>query len=45
MTGITGSQAPNITRVNDAVARIKRHTDLPVAVGFGVKTAEQATIL
>jgi tryptophan synthase alpha chain len=42
VTGITGSQAPNITRVNDAVARIKRHTDLPVAVGFGVKTAEQA---
>jgi tryptophan synthase alpha chain len=42
MTGITGSQAPNITRVNDAVARIKRHTDLPVAVGFGVRTAEQA---
>jgi tryptophan synthase alpha chain len=28
--------------VTDAVARIKRHTDLPVAVGFGVKTAEQA---
>jgi tryptophan synthase alpha chain len=42
VTGITGTQAPNITRVNDAVARIKRHTDLPVAVGFGVKTAEQA---
>jgi tryptophan synthase alpha chain len=42
VTGITGSQAPNITRVNDAVARIKRHTDLPVAVGFGVRTAEQA---
>jgi tryptophan synthase alpha chain len=42
VTGITGSQAPNITRVNDAVARIKRHTDLPVAVGFGVSTAEQA---
>jgi len=42
VTGITGTQAPNISRVNDAVARIKRHTDLPVAVGFGVKTAEQA---
>jgi tryptophan synthase alpha chain len=42
VTGITGTQAPNITRVNDAVARIKRHTDLPVAVGFGVRTAEQA---
>jgi tryptophan synthase alpha chain len=42
ITGITGTAAPNAARVTDAVARIKRHTDLPVAVGFGVKTAEQA---
>ena len=28
--------------MKDAVARIKRHTKLPVAVGFGVRTAEQA---
>ena len=28
--------------MKEAVARIKRHTDLPVAVGFGVKTAEHA---
>jgi tryptophan synthase alpha chain len=28
--------------VSDAVARIKRHTTLPVAVGFGVKTAQNA---
>ena len=42
VTGITGSKAPDISRVNEAVARIKRHTDLPVAVGFGVRTAEQA---
>jgi len=42
ITGITGSATPNATRVSDAVARIKRHTTLPVAVGFGVKTAEQA---
>jgi len=31
--------------VADAVNRIKQHTDLPVAVGFGVKTAEQARII
>ena len=42
VTGITGSKAPDISRVNEAVSRIKRHTDLPVAVGFGVKTPEQA---
>jgi tryptophan synthase alpha chain len=42
VTGITGSKVPNATRVSDAVARIKRHTKLPVAVGFGVKTAQSA---
>jgi tryptophan synthase alpha chain len=42
ITGITGTAAPNAARVTDAVARIKRHTGLPVAVGFGVKTPEQA---
>jgi tryptophan synthase alpha chain len=42
ITGITGAAAPDAGRVNDAVARIKRLTKLPVAVGFGVKTAEQA---
>jgi tryptophan synthase alpha chain len=42
ITGITGSATPNATRVSDAVSRIKRHTQLPVAVGFGVRTAENA---
>ena len=42
ITGITGSTAPDASRVVAAVNRIKRHTKLPVAVGFGVKTAEQA---
>ena len=42
ITGITGSTAPDAKRVAAAVSRIKRHTKLPVAVGFGVKTAEQA---
>ena len=42
ITGITGSTAPDAKRVAAAVNRIKRHTKLPVAVGFGVKTAEQA---
>jgi tryptophan synthase alpha chain len=42
ITGITGSATPDTDRVAAAVARIKRHCKLPVAVGFGVKTAEQA---
>src|SRR5882724_190504 len=42
ITGITGMAAPDASRVGAAVARIKRHTSLPVAVGFGVRTAEHA---
>ena len=42
MTGITGSALPDTSKVGAAVERIKSHTDLPVCVGFGVKTAEQA---
>ena len=42
MTGITGSALPDTSKVGAAVARIKAHTDLPVCVGFGVKTASQA---
>jgi tryptophan synthase alpha chain len=42
ITGITGTAAPNAARVGDAVARIKRHTSLPVAVGFGVRDAARA---
>ncbi|HUI14990.1 MAG TPA: tryptophan synthase subunit alpha [Xanthobacteraceae bacterium] len=42
ITGVTGSAAPDPGKVKDAVARIKRHTKLPVCVGFGVRTAEQA---
>ncbi len=42
ITGITGSAAPDADKVHAAVTRIKRHTRLPVAVGFGVRTAKQA---
>jgi tryptophan synthase alpha chain len=40
--GITGTAAPDTSKVAEAVTRIKRHTILPVAVGFGVRSAEQA---
>ncbi|HEY0224689.1 MAG TPA: tryptophan synthase subunit alpha, partial [Pseudolabrys sp.] len=42
ITGITGSAAPDAGKVSAAVTRIKCHTKLPVAVGFGVRSAEQA---
>jgi tryptophan synthase alpha chain len=42
ITGITGSATPDAAKVEAAVARIKRHTKLPVAVGFGVKDAASA---
>jgi tryptophan synthase alpha chain len=42
ITGITGAAAPDTGKVAGAVARIKRHTKLPVCVGFGVRTAEHA---
>jgi tryptophan synthase alpha chain len=42
ITGITGTAAPDAADVHAQVARIKKSTNLPVAVGFGVKTAEQA---
>ena len=42
IAGITGAAAPDATKVGAAVARIKRHTQLPVAVGFGVRNAESA---
>jgi tryptophan synthase alpha chain len=45
MTGITGSALADTGKVAAAVKRIKGHTDLPVCVGFGVKTAEQARII
>lgn len=42
MLGITGSALPDTTKIGAAVSRIKAHTDLPVCVGFGVKTKAQA---
>ena len=42
ITGITGTAVPDAGKVMGAVARIKRHTTLPVAVGFGVRTAAHA---
>jgi tryptophan synthase alpha chain len=40
--GITGTKAPDLKSVASNVGRLRGHTKLPIAVGFGVKTAEQA---
>jgi tryptophan synthase alpha chain len=42
ITGITGSASADAAAVGEAVGRIKRHTGLPVCVGFGIRTAEAA---
>jgi tryptophan synthase alpha chain len=42
ITGITGSASADSASVGAAVARIKRHTKLPVCVGFGIRTPEAA---
>ena len=45
MTGITGAAIKNHAAVGEAVSRIKGHTALPVAVGFGIKTADDAAVI
>ena len=45
ITGITGAAAASADNVAGAVARIKRHTALPVCVGFGIRTAENAAAI
>jgi tryptophan synthase alpha chain len=42
ITGITGSASAETTVVGEAVARIQRHTELPVCVGFGIRSPEAA---
>jgi tryptophan synthase alpha chain len=38
--GITGTKSARNAEISKAVERLHRHTDLPVAVGFGIRTAE-----
>jgi len=45
ITGITGTRAPIAEQVGAAVARLRRHTELPVAVGFGIRTPAQAAAI
>jgi tryptophan synthase alpha chain len=45
ITGITGAAAPEVNAVHTHVAQIRTATSLPIAVGFGVKSQEQAKAL
>ena len=42
ITGITGTRAADEDAIKDAVARLRKQTDLPIAVGFGIRNAERA---
>jgi tryptophan synthase alpha chain len=43
--GITGTASVPTEHVREAVARLRRHTELPIAVGFGIRTPEQAAAI
>jgi tryptophan synthase alpha chain len=45
IAGITGTKAPDLADVKAHVGRIKAHTALPIAVGFGVKTEQQVSAM
>ncbi|MFM6933282.1 MAG: tryptophan synthase subunit alpha, partial [Novosphingobium sp.] len=45
VAGITGMQQAAQTSIEEAVARIKASATIPVAVGFGVRTPEQAAAI
>jgi len=42
ITGITGTKSADAAHIRQAVERLRTSTDLPIAVGFGIKTPEQA---
>jgi len=42
ITGVTGTASASNSAIESAVARLRRHTNLPVAVGFGIKDAKAA---
>jgi len=42
ITGITGTKSPTVETLPPVMERLRRHTDLPIAIGFGVNTPQQA---
>lgn len=45
VAGVTGGSAPTPERLERSVAQLREHTQLPIAVGFGIRTAEQAATI
>jgi tryptophan synthase alpha chain len=45
ITGITGTKSADAAEVGRAVDRLRQHTDLPIAVGFGIRTRDQAAAI
>jgi tryptophan synthase alpha chain len=45
VAGVTGAGSATIEHVKEAVARLRRHSDLPISVGFGIRTPDQAAAI
>ncbi|MBC2653899.1 tryptophan synthase subunit alpha [Pseudomonas sp. MSSRFD41] len=45
VAGVTGAGAATLEHVEQAVARLRRHTDLPISIGFGIRTPDQAAAI
>jgi tryptophan synthase alpha chain len=45
VAGVTGSGSATLEHVEQAVARLRRHTDLPIAIGFGIRTPDHAATI
>ncbi|MWV14762.1 tryptophan synthase subunit alpha [Pseudomonas sp. L-22-4S-12] len=45
VAGVTGAGSASVEHVQEAVARLRRHTDLPISIGFGIRTPEHAATI
>ncbi|WP_111494917.1 tryptophan synthase subunit alpha [Marinobacter bohaiensis] len=45
VAGVTGGASASLDSVDSALARFREHTDLPIAVGFGIRNADQAAAI
>ncbi|HSC82504.1 MAG TPA: tryptophan synthase subunit alpha [Pseudomonas sp.] len=45
VAGVTGSGSATVEHVEEAVARLRRHTDLPISIGFGIRTPDHAATI
>ncbi|MGH8355110.1 MAG: tryptophan synthase subunit alpha [Pseudomonas sp.] len=45
VAGVTGAGSATLEHVQEAVARLRRHTELPISIGFGIRTPEHAATI